>query len=367
MTRGRWPGIAAAWLLALLACPLPATAETLLVVRKSADALDLVDPGSGLRLFSVAVGHAPHEVSVAPDGRHAAVSNYGTRERPGASVSIVDLAQPHEARRIELGRHTRPHGIAWYAPDRVAVTTEGSRHLLLVDPLAGKVVAEFDTGQDGSHLLTLAGDGRQAYVANIGSGSVTRVELDGAAPPRTIAAGRGSEGIALAPGGDELWVTARQEGLLLVLQPTTLEPLARIELAGAPIRVVFAPDGATAYVTCAASGELIAFDVASRRELARRRIDLPPAADAATRPAARLAPGSPLPVGVLVAADGRTVYVSATMADRVLRLDARTLEVLGTIDVGGEPDGLGLTAVVPQATCHACAAPAAAATQHSDL
>jgi DNA-binding beta-propeller fold protein YncE len=55
---------------------LPAPAETLLVVRKTDDAVDFVDPGSGLRLASVALGHAPHEVSVSPDGRRAVVSNY---------------------------------------------------------------------------------------------------------------------------------------------------------------------------------------------------------------------------------------------------------------------------------------------------
>ena len=62
--------LVAAWLAAA-----PVAAETLLVVRKTDDAVDLVDPGSGLRLASVGLGHAPHEVSVSPDGRRAAVSN----------------------------------------------------------------------------------------------------------------------------------------------------------------------------------------------------------------------------------------------------------------------------------------------------
>ena len=59
-------------LAALIACAAlaaPATAETLLVVRKTDDALDFIDPGSGLRLATVDLGHAPHEVSVSPDGR----------------------------------------------------------------------------------------------------------------------------------------------------------------------------------------------------------------------------------------------------------------------------------------------------------
>jgi DNA-binding beta-propeller fold protein YncE len=48
------------------------------------------------------------------------------------------------------------------------------------------------------------------------------------------------------------------------------------------------------------------------------------------------------------------VYVAATMADRVLQLDARTLEVRQVVQVGGEPDGLALTPVLPNAPCHAC-------------
>ena len=81
-------------LLATVLCTAPVAAETLLVVRKSDDAIDLIDPGSGARLASVPLGYAPHEVSVSPDGRHAAVSNYGSRDKPGSTLSIVDLEQP---------------------------------------------------------------------------------------------------------------------------------------------------------------------------------------------------------------------------------------------------------------------------------
>ncbi|HSW33747.1 MAG TPA: hypothetical protein VLH36_09060, partial [Steroidobacteraceae bacterium] len=59
-------------LLATLLSAAPAGAETLLVVRKSDAAVDLIDPGSGARLASVSLGYAPHEVSVSPDGRLAA-------------------------------------------------------------------------------------------------------------------------------------------------------------------------------------------------------------------------------------------------------------------------------------------------------
>jgi DNA-binding beta-propeller fold protein YncE len=349
--------VARAWLTGafVLATCTGALADTLLVVRKSADALDFIDPGSGLRLATVPVGFAPHEVSVAPDGRLAVVSNYGTRERAGSTLSVVDLEQPRELRRIDLGPHTRPHGVAWYAPDRVAVTTEGSAHLLLVDPLAGTIVAKITTGQETSHMVAVAPDARRAYVANIGSGSVTAAALDApTAPVHTTPTGAGTEAVAVRPDGREVWVAARAGGTLLRLDAFSLEPLGRFDLPGVPIRLAFSPDGATAFVNCAGSAEVVAFDAATGRELRRRKIESPLAPAASSRPFAGLAPGSPLPVGLLVAPDGKRLFVAATMADRILQLDAGTLEVLHVIDVDGEPDGLGITHVMPKAQCHAC-------------
>ena len=356
----RWASRAAtAGIVGLALLPgVPVGADTLLVVRKSADALDFVDPGSGLGLASVPVGFAPHEVSVSPDGTLAVVSNYGTRDRPGSTLSVIDLVQPREVRRIDLAPHSRPHGVAWYAADRVAVTSEGSRHLLLVDPHAGTVVTAIAIGQETSHMVAVAPDARRAYVANIGSGSVTVAPLAGAAAAavRTTRTGAGTEAIAVRPDGREVWVAARAEGTLVRLDADSLQQLSRVDLPGVPIRIAFSPDGATAFVTCAGSAEVVAFDGATGRELRRRKIQTALAPTASSRPFAGLAPGSPLPVGLAVAPDGRSVFVAATMADRVVQLDAATLEVLHTIDVGGEPDGLALTRQMPKAECHACTA-----------
>ena len=356
----RWASIAcrplrAAVLLVAATCLAgTACAETLLVVRKSGDALDFVDPGSGLPLASVPTGHAPHEVSVSPDGRRAVVSNYGTRDRPGTALSIVDLVEPRELLRIDLAPHSRPHGVAWFAADRIAVTAEGSGQLLVVDPDAGRVVAAIATGQDISHMVVVSRDGARAYVTNIGSGTTTALDLAAGRKLGDAATGAGSEALALTPDGRELWVAARAAGSIAVLDTSTLEIAARIPLAGVPIRIAMTPDGRTALVTCAGSAELVAFDVATHRELARRKVDVPLAPGAAQRPFAALAPGSSLPVGLLVARDGRTAYVAATMADRVVQFDAATLAPLRSSDVGGEPDGLASTEVLPRARCHAC-------------
>ena len=339
---------------AALLAGLDVSAETLLVVRKSDDALDFIDPGSGLRLASVPLGHAPHEVSVSPDGRRAVVSNYGTREQPGSTLSIVDLEQPREVRRIDLAPHTRPHGVAWYAPDRIAVTTEGSRHLLVVEPDSGRIVRVIPTGQEVSHMVAVGPGGARAFVANIGSGTLTALDLVEGRKLADVVTGRGSEAIAVTPDGREVWVGAREDGHLAIVSADRLEVTAKVPLPGIPIRIAMAPDGRTAFVTCAGSSEVVAIETATRRERGRARIDLPLAPGAPGRPYARMAAGSALPVGLLVSPDGRNVYVAATMADAVLRLDTADVAVQQTVAVGGEPDGLGATPVLPRADCHAC-------------
>ena len=339
----------AAWLAAA-----PVFAETLLVVRKTDDAIDFVDPGSGLRLASVALGHAPHEVSVSPDGKRAAVTNYGTRERPGSTLSIVDLGQPRELRRIDLAPHTRPHGVAWFAPDRIAVTTEGSKHLVIVAPDAGHVLSAIETGQEVSHMVAVSADGSRAYVTNIGSGTTTALDLVAGRKLADIATGAGSEAVAVTPDGRELWVAARADGQIVVVDTATLAVMDRLPLPGIPIRIAITPDGATALVTSAGSSELVAYDVATRSVRGRVKVDPPLAPSADQRPFAKLAPGSALPVGLLVSRDGRSAYVAATMADRVVQYDVSTLAPLRSIEVGGEPDGLASTPVLQAAPCHAC-------------
>jgi len=352
--RHRIVGFCAA--IALLAAG-AAGSETLLVVRKTDNALDLVDPGSGLKLATVELGFAPHEVSVSPDGRLAAVSNYGTRERPGSTLSLVELETASEIRRIDLSPHTRPHGVVWHAPRQIAVTAEGSQSLLLVDPDPGTVRAAFETGQQVSHMVAVDAAGTRGYVTNIGSGTTTVIDLDTGRKLADLPTGEGSEAVALTPDGRQLWVGARAAGHVAVVDTGSLEIVERIPVAGVPIRIAITADGRSALVSCAGSSELVAFDVASRKERARRKVDVPLAADAAERPFAGLAPGSALPVGLTLSGDGSSIYVAATMADRIVQYDLARLDPIRVIEVNGEPDGMATTTVMPRARCHGCDPP----------
>lgn len=331
------------------------SADTLLVVQKSADAVTFVDPGSGLVLANVPVGHAPHEISRSPDGRSGAVTNYGTRDSPGSTLSIIDLEHPREVLRLELGGWQRPHGVAWYAPHRIAVTTEDPAGLTIVDPRAGRIVTRVAIDQEGSHMVAVTPDHALAFVTNLAAGSTTVIDLADGRKLSDVPTGRGSEAIAVTADGREVWVAAREAGMLTMFDAATRAVLATVPVSGGPIRIAMAGD--VALVTCAASGEIVAFDARGRREIARHRIDDPEAGPDA-RDGARREPVGAVPVGMAVAADGRSVFVAATARDRIVQLALPALTVERTIDVEGEPDSMALTPVMPQATCHACEAPA---------
>jgi DNA-binding beta-propeller fold protein YncE len=329
-------------------------AETLLVVRKSAGVVDFVDPGSGLTLSSVVVGFAPHEISRSPDGRFAAVSNYGTRDRAGTTLSILDLEHPRELRRIELGEYRRPHGIVWYAEDRIAVTTEEPAALLVVDPRAARVITQVPTKQAGSHMVAVISELR-AFVTNRVAGSTTVIDLASGRKLADVPTGAGSEAIAVTRDGREVWVAAREAGTITVLHSQTNGVLATLTVPGEPIRIVMTPHG-TALVSCAGSGEVVAFDARNRRETGRVMINVQLPARAGARAGTASATGA-VPVGISIAGDD-TVFVAATRADKVVALALPALTVTRTIDVPGEPDGMAFTPIMPQAVCHACEAPA---------
>lgn len=317
----------AAILFALLLAATPAPSPDLLVVvNKSDDTVSILDAASGSATTTVRVGRGPHEVEVLADGKTAAVSDYGKAGEPGHTVTLVDLARGVAVATIELGEGTRPHGLEALADGRLLVTAEGTRELLVVDPKSRVVVARIPTQKQVSHMVVASPDGSRAFVANIGSGSVSVADLKKNAILADIATGAGAEGIDVTPDGREVWVTNREAGTVSVLDARTPGVLATIPAPKFPIRVKITPDGRRALVSCAQSGDVAVFDVQSRREIGR---------------IALRGQNDPTPVGLLVHPGGKRAWVASTNADVISVIDLEKREVVGRLTAGKEPDGLG--------------------------
>ena len=329
--------------LALLA-PGPASAQTapapqgalLVVLNKRVASASLVDAASGRTIATLPTGNGPHEVAVSPDGRTAVVADYGEREA-GSTLTVLDLAAREVARTIDLGEYRRPHGIA-FLPDgrRVAVTVEANRAVIVVDVARGAVEFAVPTDEGGTHLLALAPDGRRAWTANLGSGSVSLLDLQGRKLVKTAKTGPRTEAIDLSPDGRELWVGDNEAHTITVLDAATLDSVATLASGGrTPIRLKFTPDGRHVLVSNMTSSTLALFDARLRARVAT--IDVP----AAGEPSAR-------PIGILMDPRGGRAWVAAAGRNEVAEVDLGARRITRFVGTGENPDGLGFAAAAKQ-------------------
>lgn len=298
-------------------------ADGLLVLNKADSTLAFVDPASLHVITKIATGNAPHEVAVSTDGRVALVANYGTGPEPGSTVSIIDIARRKELKRMQLPL-LRPHG-TFAIGAHIYFTAEGSRVIARYDVPSGTIDWISGSGQDATHMVVVTSGEKKVYTSNIGSDSVSVIDLS-EAPRRIalkqIAVGKGPEGIDLAPDGSMVWVAHRGDGAISVIDTATDKVVGTIT-AGTKMsnRVKFTQDGKRALVSDPPSNEVRVFDTAS----------------GALLKTIATAAG---PSGILITPDGKRAFVACSNAGKVQQLDLDTLTITGSVATGNQPDGM---------------------------
>jgi DNA-binding beta-propeller fold protein YncE len=333
------------WLLSLcgLLWAVSGSGATLLVGNKSEASVSLIDLASGREVARAETRPGPHEIAVSGDGRTAVVTNYGDREA-GNTLSIIDVVRGTTTATIDLGDYTRPHGILFTTDNcRVLVTAEGAGALLQVDVCSAEVLSAMPTGQEVSHMLAFDPTARRAYVANIGSGSISIIDVAAGELVAFHASGDGAEGIALAPDGRHLWVTNRGEDSVSLFDARSGSLQQKIAVEGFPIRAEILPgdesEEGRVLVTSARSGELTVIDpqaVAVERTV---NLGLARKGEADGLFADRFG-NSSIPIGIEVEPGGKRVWIAHAGADAVQELDTRTWRQLRLFSTGREPDAM---------------------------
>jgi len=323
-----------------------AAGDSLIVLNKSGANVSLIDVDSGAVRLTLKTDPGPHEVAVSPDGTRAVVANYGFDGgdgwQDGHTLTVIDLTNGVVTDTLDLGQHFRPHGVQFLADgERVVVTAEAEQALIVVNVNTGEVVQRVQTDEAASHMVSVAAERALAFVANIGGGSLSIIDLDKGELLKTLRTGDGCEGVDITPNGQQVWTTNRAANTLSVIDVQRLDIVGEISCGKFPIRIKFTPDGQRAVVSCAVSSEVVVFDVRTRKELARIPLALDIVDDAGMRLFGDTMAESPAPVGVLIDPSGSRAYIAATNADRVVVIDLETYEVVDTLIAGSEPDGLG--------------------------
>lgn len=299
-----------------------AAAGTLLVGNKGENTLSFIDLASGRELGRAATGPMPHEIAISPDGRQAAVVAYG-----GRTIDLFDIATRAKLRTIDLSPNEGPHGIVWLPDGRILVTTERSQSLTVIDTRNDDSVTAIATGQQGTHMVAVTSDRRRAFTANIGSGTVSVIDLAEGRKLRDLEVGGQPEGIALTPDGRELWVGDLEGARVQAFDSNSLERLAELRTGNVPIRVAASPDGRWIVTSNFGDGSLTLIDARSRQVV--RTIPVSRSRDAAQ-------------VTILFSADGRRLYAAETGQSVIAEVDLERAIVLRRLPAGRQGDGLAI-------------------------
>jgi YVTN family beta-propeller protein len=315
----------------MLATGIAAMAQTpspaLLVLEKSDERLAIVDPSSLKVVARVPSGGAPHEVVASADGQFAYISNYVSQQLGMLkTISVVDLIAQKALTPVDLGALRAPHGLA-FADGKVYFTAEANKVIGRYDPASKQVDWVMGTGQNSTHMVVVSKDLKTIFTSNIGSNTICEIERTAARggtewTVTPIAAGKGPEGFDLSPDGKEVWAANSQDGSVSVIDTAAKKSVDTIDVKTKHSnRLKFTPDGKLVLISDAGSDELVIMDTASRKERKRLKVGKGPE-------------------GILVQPDGARAYVAVSGENAVAVIDLRTLEVVGKIATGNDPDGL---------------------------
>ena len=315
-------------ILTLSATSLQAQQGRLLVAQKGTQSLAIVDPDSGHILASVPEGGITgHEVVASPDGRFAYVpiySNVGVGH-PGTNgqiIDVIDIAAQKVVTTFDFGHGVRPHYPQIGPKDGLLyVSTELDQSITIIDPKTLKIVGSIPTGQPQSHMFTLSHDGRRAYTANVGPGTVSVLDVPGRKVIKIIPISSNTQRIAITP--DDRWVfTADQVApRLAVIDTVTNQLSSSIPLEGIAYGTAPTADGRWLLVTLPDQNKIAVVDLQTMKVV-------------------RSIPVGAYPQEVLIRPDGKVAYVSCMHSDQVAEIDLTKWTLTRLIPTGKDTDGL---------------------------
>jgi YVTN family beta-propeller protein len=329
-------------------------ANALLVLAKRDGMLLIVDPSSLKVIARIPVGNDPHEVIASSDGKTAYASNYGG----GAynTLAVVDLVAQKVLPAVDLGALGGPHGLV-FVGGKAWFTAEAAKAIGRYDPATKSVDWILGTGQNRTHMIWVSADMKLIVTANVNAGTVSIIEKvagggpgpGGPAPgmpngpppggPRgpgggpmgapggdwnetVVRVGNGSEGFDVSPDGKEIWVANAADGTVSIIEVANKHVTQTLAAdVGGANRLKFTLDGKLALISSLRGSDVTVIDAATRRTVKRIAVGHGAA-------------------GILMDPSGTRVFVACSPDGYVAVIDLHSMEVVGRIEAGQDPDGL---------------------------
>ncbi|KQM83541.1 YncE family protein [Agromyces sp. Leaf222] len=299
----------------------------LLVVCKDDRTLEVIDLESAATVGTVvASGFTPHEVVATADGRLAYLPVYsdapvGSPGSDGRRVDVIDLVTLERVAGIDLDFPSRPHQASLLASGRVIVSTELDESLTVIDRRTLRVVARLPTGRAESHTFAISLDGDRLVTANVGSGSVSVIDIPSGRLLGVVEAADTVNRICLEPGGRLAYTADQNSPRLAVVDTDRLECVGWIDLPSIGFGTAVTADGSRLVVALRQASEIAVVDLASSEVV--HRIATPDQ-----------------PQAIVLHPDGVRAYSACDAAGCVVEVDIRSGRLLRRIPTGRRPDGI---------------------------
>jgi YVTN family beta-propeller protein len=316
--------------LCLAFSPARLKAQTLLVVNQTDVNLSLIDPVSAKEIATIAektTGVHGHEIAVSADGRTAFVPIYGSSGvgKPGIDgheMLVIDIASRAIVGNIDFGHGVRPHQpVLDTATGLLYVTTELDKTVTVIDPRTRKIIGTVPTGQEESHMLAISHDGHRGYTSNVGSGTVSVLDLVNHQTVAIIPVSKMDQRISISTDDKLVFTSDQTKPQLAVIDTATNKVKAWVPLPALGYGTAPTPDGHSLLVAMPSANQVAVLDLATLQ--VARRIDV-----------------GTSPQEILIRPDGKVAYVSCAASNNVAAIDLAQWKVLSLIAAGKYADGL---------------------------
>lgn len=267
-------------------------------------------------------------------------------DESGGNVVVVDPVASKVVTTIAVGR--RPRGIAVSADaTRLYVALSGSPSggpnvdesklpppdrrfdgIGVVNLQSHKLINTFPSNAD-PETFAISHDGKTLYTSNEDSGMLSAIDLVKGSVRAAVTVGTEPEGVAVSQDDRTVYTACETSNQVYVIDTRTMKVLASIPTAPRPRSVLLSLKNHTGYVTDEFGGSITVFSTETYKVL--KTIPL----------------GDPKlvrPMGVAASADGRLLYVTTGRAGTLLEVDADSGQILRTIEgVGKRPWGVTLS------------------------
>jgi YVTN family beta-propeller protein len=277
---------------------------------------------AGKRVAEVKIGTYPHEIVPSLDGKTLFVSNNGIlwmqyAGEGGNTIAMIDRKARTKIGDIDLGNNRRPHGITVHPKTgHLVITTENPDGLILVDPVAKKVLRRFDVKGEDPHMVLFDKPGEWAYVSNSTTGTVAAIRI-ATGETILIPTGKRPQGGVLSPDGKTIYLTNADSNAISLIDTAQRKVVGEIKTGGGPNRVTITPDGKTLVYSLGAAHSAAFADVATRKELQQVKL-------------------SGQPLSLTMSRDGKWAFSGVQDKDKVHIIDVAQRKIVRTIDTPKE-------------------------------